>query len=357
MASPKSRKTTIYTLSEEAGVSPSTVSRALSNAPGISAEVRERIQHLARKNSFRPRVVTSRAPNICALIQQYPVNMNSYLLFVIEGIAEYCQEENLEMSLFAANIEEFNRVDIVREFRRRNADGAIILQSSRETRFMQALNAANFPYYSVLNNPPNQRGARLLTVDNHKVAVTAMQYLLKLGHRRIAALSNHLVVPTGQDRLEGYLRTLKKAGIKPDEQLIQVCNPGENGLEFGFESVRSLLKERPDITAIFSFAHNMAIGAMRACHELGVRIPQDVSLLTCDDFPMTQFLCPALTAIPIPYHQLGYQAARQVHRMIRNLPELPNDSVVEQVGEMVVRESTAPPRSAGNLRLPKKKVI
>ena len=145
------------------------------------------------------------------------------------------------------------------------------------------------------------------------------------------------------------MSALEEAGIEVDEQLVQVCTPDQDGLEFGYEAVTSMLEERPDTTALFAFAHDHAIGAMRACHQLGVRIPEDISLITCDDFPVSAYLSPALTAIPIPYHQMGYLAARQVHRMIRNLPEVSIDVSVDLDAGLIVRESTAPPRSSGKL--------
>ena len=345
MAGQKSR-TSIYTLSKEVGVSPATVSKALNNAPGVSAEVRERIRALARKYNFRPRVVPSRSPNICALIQQYPehrLNLYSYLSFVIEGIADYCREESLEMSLFLADIEELNRFDIIQELGRRNVDGAIILRSSRESRFVHSLDAAHFPYCSILTGSPARPG-RLLTIDNREVACRAVTHLLELGHRKIAALATPSNVQTGQLRLQGYRQTLEKAGIEVDEELICRSDSDLQGLEFGYQAVRQLLKERPDTTALFAFGHQIALGALHACQTMGVSIPQDLSLLTCDDFPGTAYLHPPLTAIRIPNQQLGYMAARQVHRLIRNLPELEVEQHTDLGGELIVRESTAPPR-------------
>ncbi|MCX7017358.1 MAG: substrate-binding domain-containing protein, partial [Candidatus Sumerlaeota bacterium] len=271
-----------------------------------------------------------------------------YLATVVGGVAQYAHEENLEMNLHIAHVDELNRRDLVREFARRQIDGVVALSSSTRSRFLASLDEQDFPYCCLLLDD-GRHPHKLLTIDNEKAGYDATRYLLTVGHRRIAALATPLHVQTGQQRLEGYRRALREAGIPMDETLARVSDDEHFGLEFARDSVSDLLRRSSDITALLVMSHNLAVGALHALYRWGLRVPDQMSLLSFDDFPETAFLCPPLTVVRIPNRELGYQAARRVHRLIRGLPETETNHPVHLEGELIVRESVAPPRT-GELR-------
>ncbi|MCX7013242.1 MAG: LacI family DNA-binding transcriptional regulator [Candidatus Sumerlaeota bacterium] len=350
MSSP-SAKTTIYTLSDELGVSAATVSRALANSPEISAELRRKIRRLARERDFRPGVVTRRIPTICALVQQYtdtPLTLYPYLATVVGGVAQYAHEENLEMNLHIAHVDELNRRDLVREFARRQIDGVVALSSSTRSQFFASLDEQDFPYCCLLVDD-GRHPHKLLTIDNEKAGYDATRYLLTVGHRRIAVLTTPVHVQTGQQRLAGYRRALREAGVPVDETLARVNEDKHFGLEFARDAVSDLLRRNPDVTALLVMSHNLAIAALHALYRWGLRVPDQLSLLSFDDFPETAFLCPPLTVVRVPNRELAYQAARRVHRLIRGLSDSDTNGAIYLEGELIVRESVGPPRK-GKLR-------
>ncbi len=347
MATAKSKKVSIYTLSRELGVSPATVSRALNNHPTVSAEIRTKVQKAANKKKFRPRFVSNRATNICVLIQQYeghPLDFGGFLSPVLEGVAQYCRHEELEMSLYSADVQELNQCDIVRELRRRNADGAVVLRSRKQTTFLSQLDDQRFPYLCMFTGN-GVASNRLLTFDDEKLAYQAVEHLILLGHRKIGMLIAARHTQIGDRRLEGYRRALMDHGITPDEGWVMTADPNvhRGGLQFGEAAIEELLARVPDMTGVFTSSEHGARGVLSYLYKKGIPVPKRISIVGFDDFPETAYICPPLTTVRVPYLEMGYEGARQVHRLCRGLDVLIPDNVRQALaGELIVRESTAP---------------
>lgn len=345
------KKTSIYTISQELGVSPATVSRALNHHPAASAAVRERVQKIAAKYNFRPRVVRNRVTNLCVLIQQiegHPLDFSPYLSQCLEGIALYCNHEELEMSLYSTHVNELNRMDVVRELRRRSADGVIVLRANEDSRYFEAMDKQGFPYFCLLNDDGRHAG-RLLDVDNELLARQAAEHLLSLGHRRIGILNNAPHSTAHQARCRGYQAALQARGMELDDRLMVSADPkiDRGDMEFGQRAIQTFLKEIPEITAVLAMSEGAARGVLAWLYENNVRVPEQISVVGFDDFPETAYTCPALTTIRIPYVEIGYEGARQVHRLCRGLDPLLRQAERERLrGHLVVRNSTAPVRTA-----------
>jgi LacI family transcriptional regulator len=347
MASGKSKKTSIYTLSEELGVSPATISRALNNHPTVSAGVRARVQQIADQRKFRPRVVSNRVTNICVLIQQYdghPLDFGAFLSQTMEGIAQYCRHENLEMSLYSTHVRELNQCDLVRELRRRNADGAVIVRANDQTRYLSQLDEQRFPYFCLFSND-DKNPKPILPINDEVLAYTATKHLISLGHRKIGMLINAPFSAFSRRRQAGYERALREHGIQPDDNLILTSDPDihRGGLEFGARGIEELLRRDFAVSAVFCVEAS-ARGALTWLYKHNIKCPDRISIVGFDDFPETAYTCPPLTTIRVPYLELGYEGARQVHRLCRGLDVLLTGEVMDRLaGELVIRESTAKP--------------
>jgi LacI family transcriptional regulator len=148
----RKKKNSIYTVGEELGISPGTVPRVLNNHPFISAKTRARVKPLAEKYHFKPRLMSTRLLNLCLLIEKvpnHPLGIDEYVALTMEGVAEYCQEEKLEMSIYSGDVEALNRSDIIRELRLRTVNGAIILRATDESTYLQQMYEQRFPYFSL----------------------------------------------------------------------------------------------------------------------------------------------------------------------------------------------------------------
>ncbi|AHF93320.1 LacI family transcriptional regulator [Opitutaceae bacterium TAV5] len=338
----KPRRTTVYSLGDELGVSVATISKALRGSAEISAELRKKVRDLAARRNFKPRVVSRKVPNICVLIQQYPGHTLDFGLFlstVMEGVAQYVQEEGLEMSIYADTIDRLNACDIVRELRRRSIDGAVILRSNDESHYFSRLEAEGFPHCALLSTTPAHRD-NVITVNNDEVGYRATRHLIDRGHREIGVLVSPPAGVSGQARFAGYRRALEEAGIAFDEKRVAREGTDKTGLQFGSDAIQNLVRENPRMTAVFVMDHPVVVGLLHGVSRIGIHVPRDLSVISCDDYPETAFLQPPVTVIDIPNRTLGYEAARQVYRLIRGLEPLPLDTRIDLDGRLVEREST-----------------
>jgi len=341
------KKTSIYTISRELGVSPATVSRALNHHPAASASVRAKVQKIAEKYNFRPRVVRNRAMNLCVMIQQiegHPLDFSQYLSQCLEGIALYCNHEELEMSLYSTHVNELNRQDVVRELRRRSADGVIVLRANEDSRYFDAMDEQGFPYFCLLNDDGRHAG-RLLDIDNEHLARQAAEHLLSLGHRRIGILNNAPHSTAHQARFRGYQKTLRNHGLEIEDRLLVSADPkiDHGDMDFGQRAIQTLRQRAPEMTAILTMSEGVARGALAWLFENDIRVPEQLSVMGFDDFPETAYTSPRLTTIRIPYIEIGYECARQVHRLCRGLDPLLRQADRERLGgRLILRKSTGP---------------
>jgi len=341
------KKTSICTLAEELGIAPSTVSRALNDSPKISEARRHEIKELARKRGFQLRNFAPRITNLCVLLCTISPEedlFSTYTNQVINGVNRYCNKNSLELSIFSAPTERLNRMNIVKELFRRGINGAVVLNARDNSVFIQTLEKAQIPYCCLISGNPKFPD-RMLMIDNRSLAAKGTEHLIQLGHRRIAFLYDNRHIQAYLDRYDGYKDAMLKAGLPLHPYSMAQPAPESSGLGFGFKSTEELLNEYPDTTAIFAVSYDLIEGAHSAIHSRGLKVPADISLLGCDDSPHAEFWRPPLTVIDIPNQRLGFAAAAWVHRQIKDptVPHPPKEPWMQ--GNLIVRETTAPPAS------------
>lgn len=346
MSPAKTKKVSIYTISDEMSLSPATVSRALKNHHSVSAKVRAEVQQIARKRNFKPRYVSRQTPNLCVMVQQYdghPDDFSPYIVLVMEGVAEYCRHEELELSLYSEHVHELNECDIVRQLRRRNADGVIILRANEQASYFSQMDEQRFPYFCAICRGGAVPG-QVLDMEDEKVSMLAARHLVELGHREIGVLNNAPYMEFAQHRLAGYRRVFREAGfdLKDSHVITADLKKHRGDYAFGKSAAEELLRNHPEVTAIASLSDQTAVGALAWLYENNIKVPDRISVVGFDDYPGMAYTCPPLTTIRIPYKQIGYECARQVHRMIRGLdPLLTEESHHRIAGTLTVRSSTA----------------
>jgi DNA-binding LacI/PurR family transcriptional regulator len=340
---------TIFSLAEELGVSASTVSRALNNSPKISEKRRREVKELAAKRGFKLRNFSPRLTNLCILIctgSNDDTIFSEYTGQVMNGVNRYCTEHELELSIFSSPREKLNKMNVVKELFRRSTDGLIILNANSDCTFISQFEKEKLPYCCLLSGNPAYP-KNILTVNNQDLAERAVDYLIQLGHSNIAFLHSAPHNPAQLDRLQGYQNALVNADQPVNEKLTPIppMNSGSNGIEFGFQTTTALLNEHPATTAIFAASTDLAEGARAACHRKGIRIPEDISLLGCDNSQHAEYFCPPLSVIDIPNDRLGYTAATWIHQKLKGQGTINPPVEPWMQGSLIVRETTAPPRA------------
>jgi LacI family transcriptional regulator len=210
-------------------------------------------------------------------------------------------------------------------------DGVIVAAMLVDDPLVEALTNSQMPFILVGRHPTNPK-VNCIDVDNLNGAIAVAEHLIQAGRRRVATITGPQNVVAGSYRREGYLSALRAHNLEPEEALIVQGDFSEAG---GYDAMRQLLPHRPD--AVFAASDIMAVGAMRAIREAGLRVPEDIAVAGFDDMPFAARNDPPLTTIRQPIHRTGGLAAETLIDLIEK-PASPTRRVILPA-ELVVRTS------------------
>jgi len=316
-----------------AGVSHQTVSRVINGSPHVKPETRERVLQAMLELGYRPNfvaraLVTGRSRTLGVVSFDTSLYGPASTLLGIERAAH---EE--EYFVIVASLKSLNResiVEAVERLRRHGVDGILAITPLEEAADALLHAPDDAPLLAVEAGP--EESVPVVAVDQVAGAVMATSHLLDLGHENvwhIAGPSNFL--ESGQ-RLVGWRTTLERTGIEPPAPL-----RGDWSARAGYDLGRRLSTD-PAVTAIFVANDQMALGVLRAMHEHGKRVPEDVSVVGFDDIPEAPFFLPPLTTVRQDFDEVGSRSVRLLLRMIETGELPPSAPRVEP--ELIVREST-----------------
>ncbi|MFC1975973.1 LacI family DNA-binding transcriptional regulator [Chloroflexota bacterium] len=325
---------TIKDIAKTAGVSHTTVSRALKDNPAISPETRERIQKLAREMGYTPSAVAQ------SLLAQrtYTVGMvvttiaDPFVVQVVEGVESVAQQAGYSVFLCTSHDDPDREIDVVETLHRRRVDVIIVTSSRVGSLYTERLGQIRVPIV-LINNQSEGQYLYSVAVDDVQGAQLAVEHLLALGHRRIGYAGTVRRPRSSRRRLAGYQKALEQAGVTPDSTLIPPP-VAKNDIERGAETLEHLLAT--DATAVFCYNDLIAIGMLEACRRRGISVPQQLSVVGFDDIEPAMYVSPALTTVNQPRLRLGQQAMNMA------LDLLNDQDVQDQLlpCELVAREST-----------------
>lgn len=327
-------------IAAEAGVSVMTVSKALRDKPDLSSATKTRIQALARQMGYVPDVSASglrnRKTRLLGLVIPAPTDpVYSRVLLALENQA-YERGYDLLVAYSLGNTE--REESVIRRFMARRVDGVFIAPVYRM--------ASSAPIYDDLakqavptvllgHKAAFCQGFTNVETDDLGASGAMTRHLLSLGHRRIAFLAGPTHSPWAQERLEGYRRALREAGVVPDDQL--VFHAGST-VEEGAAAALQFIQENPGATALQAANDLVAIGAADALLNQGVRIPQDLSVAGFGNVLVSEFFRVPLSTVRQPKLRLGSVAMDLMQRLIDG--ERP--ASVRIPAQTVFRASTAP---------------
>jgi DNA-binding LacI/PurR family transcriptional regulator len=336
------RPISIQDIATAAGVSHSTVSRALHNSDLISPEVRQRIQQLAQEMGYTPNAVAQslkgqRTDTIGLVITSIA---DPFAGRVVRGIEEVAQGNRISLLLSVSHNDPEREMEIIETFHRRRVDGVISATAQIRGHHLHRLAQIKMPTV-LINQQADSEADRLHSVDadDYDGARQAVAHLLALGHRKIGYLGVGNRTPSNRRRFAGYCDTLSAASIVVDAQWVRIA-PTVNNLRADdvFDGQTMLPALLPSgVTAVFCYNDQVAVGVLMACRELGIAVPEQLSVVGYDDVDLARYVTPPLTTIHQPKLRLGEIAMQMLLDILEGRPVqsriLPN--------ELVVRASTA----------------
>ena len=325
---------TLAEVAAEAGVSASTVSRILNGTATVSENKKLAVDRAIAKLGFVPNPVArglagGRTMSVGVVTQTLDSPFYGVALRGIEEELDQAGYSPLFVSGHWNASEESRCIDMLRS---RRVDGIIVLTGRLSDSALKQY-AKEMP---VLVTGRSLRGHNLfaLNFDNVEGARQATQYLITLGHRRIAFISGVAEHPDAHERQRGYEAALAEAGIAFDPHLVA---PGFFHEESGVQAMEQLLSSRHRFTAVFAANDQMALGACLALHRRGLKVPEDISVIGFDDLAASRFFLPPLSTVHHPAYELGQIAARSMLQMLSG--EKPSARLPQP--RVIPRESTA----------------
>lgn len=333
---------TLRDVAVRAGVSPSTVSRALSAPDMVAPATRAKVLRVAAELHYQPNQLARnlRNQNTTTIGLILADILNEFHALVAQGVQDAAFAHGLTVMLSSTNEDSKREEAFLGELQRHKFRGLIIVPTEHTARHLRRY--LNHPVVEV-DRASGVEGAHVVLADNHGGSLAAVRHLAELGHRRIAMISGKPTITTGAERLRGYVDGMAAAGLEVPERWIETAtgHDEEHGLEAGRRLLALPADERP--TAVFAFNNELTAGLLRALRAAGLRVPEDVSVVGFDDSRWARLMAPALTVVAQPAYEMGYLAGERLVSLLER-PGVPG-TVTRLPTALVVRESTAAPRS------------
>ncbi|MBA3927558.1 LacI family DNA-binding transcriptional regulator [Listeria rustica] len=328
---------TIRDIAEKTGVSITTISQIL-NGKGsrFSEATRNKVFQTAKDLAYKPNffaknMVTNRTNTIGMIV---PEVTDPFFSQMVKGAEDYLNAHDY-MILLCNSSQDSTREDLyVEELLHRAVDGLIIASPNiLASNVFTQLEALHKPYI-LLDRKRHHREEGNIFIDDYEGGYMATEHLLSLGHTKIGIITSDDSFYSVEERLQGYQASLKEHEISGSPDWIMA---GDQTMAGGYVASKKLLAST-DITALFVTNDQMAAGTYRAALELGISIPDDLSIIGFDDIELAEYMAPTLTTIRQPIYNIGKTAAKYLLKAIQNPTEkMPNKKMPL---DLIIREST-----------------
>jgi LacI family transcriptional regulator len=343
MSRPRSQRATVRDVAAETGVSIATVSRVLNNQPHVAPHTRDLVQRAIERLSAQapgPRTSPARATQGSVYLR-CPYLLTDYFGLIVSSIAETLELHGWPLLLNAG--EAAQRAAVLPTLASRpGISGAIIVLPPEPSEQLVDLRVHGFPFVVVDPRVPMPRDIAAVSAAHFAGARSITRHLIDLGHRRVGVIAGPHNWLASDGRLAGHTSALANVGVLPDPELVR---SGEATAQFGYHAAGELLDQPRRPTALIGFNDKVAVGALAAAAQRGLRVPEDLSIAGFDDMDLAQATRPRLTTVRQPLQEMGRLA---VSLLIRLMERQRLDALhVELATELVVRDSTGPRPTCG----------
>jgi LacI family transcriptional regulator len=331
--------TTIRDVAKRAGVAAITVSRVINASGYVSDSTRKRVLTAIDELGYVPntlaRSLRLKKTNTLALVLTDVTN--PFWTTVVRGVEDAAHAAGFVVVLCNTDESESKQNEYLSAMVQQQVDGILLVPARSDTKAVQWVQDHSTPIV-VLDRRVPHTSVDVVRGDSEEGAYRLVQHLISLGHSRIAALSGPRGVSTSTDRVAGYQRALAEAGIEINPDWIRY---GHFSQDSGHKMTHELYTGKPVPTALFAVNNFIAIGAMRALRELGLRVAEDVSVVSFDDLTSDLVIEPFLTVADQPAYEMGRQATELLlARLSESTPAEYREIVLPS--EIIVRQSSGP---------------
>ncbi|MEN6316353.1 MAG: LacI family DNA-binding transcriptional regulator [Clostridiaceae bacterium] len=328
-------KSTIQDVAKAAGVSVATVSRVINKSSSVAQGTYEAVQDAIKRLDYRPNLLgrNLRRTESKLILALLPNIANPFYSRIVKGIEDVAQRNGYNVMLCNTDSDAVREHVYLELLKNRLADGVIFMAPEIGKKELTEI-SCNFP---VVQCCEYREGAQVshVSIDNHFAAGKVARHLISLGHKQIAMISCENSFVSTIRREEGFRSAIEEMGLELDGHFVVY---GDYSFKSGYRMATNLLtlNERP--TAIFAISDMMAIGALKAAREKGLRVPDDLAVVGFDNISFASMCNPMLTTISQPKYDLGCTAMELLLKKMRGELEEPVNITLEN--ELIIREST-----------------
>jgi len=340
MPKDKIKRVTMLEVAQESGVSYQTVSRVINEHPSVAPETRARILDVIKRLNYRPsKAARSLAAKHSSTLAVITYGMEHYgLTQMVVNIEQYARKAGYDIIYSNVNLEDSDDIDSrIASTAQWSVDGIILIAPIKNVyydRIFGQLTSTSTPFILFDNAPDIQSPSIRINQEAGGFATT--QHLIKIGHQQLVTIKGPQNWFGAESRLNGYYHALEMAGLTSVAEI-----EGDWTAHSGYTAMKKLLQQH-SFTAIVAGNDQMALGAIHAMIEAGIRIPEDVSIVGFDDIPEASFFLPALTTVKQDFHLLAQRGIQYLIDLIQNPQIIAGPRLIEP--QIVIRNSTRPPR-------------
>ncbi|MDX1617644.1 MAG: LacI family DNA-binding transcriptional regulator [Balneolaceae bacterium] len=333
---------TLKEVAKKADVSITTVSRVINKSDKVNVDTRERVQKAMRSLGYQPNRVAQRLrgsrgrSKLLGLI--IPDIQNQFYSNIVRGIEDVSYGNDYAVILCNSDENPSKEQFYLEVLRSESVDGVILPPIHQYGKMVDGMIEADIPLVCV-DRKLARESVDTVVVNNRKGAHSAVSHLIDLGHTDIAIISSSPQFSSFQERQAGYEQALSDHGIEVNESLIRQGDPRSS--RNAKQLTTTLLRGEPVPTALFITNNLMTLGALEAINEMGLRIPEDISIIGFDDMPWASATSPPLTVVRQPGYEMGRRAAELFFQRIADPDREPVQVMMET--NLIIRQSTAPP--------------
>lgn len=332
------KKETLVSIAQRAECSTSTVSRIINGSAAkyrISETTVARVMEEVRRSNYTPSILakslrTNRTHTIGLLI---PGIENAFFATIAGVVIREARNQNFKVMVVDTQEDERYEQEGLSALLAHCVDGIVAAPCGKDAELFSGVRKHGIPLMFIDRYLPDAKELSYVTTDNYNGAVMATEHLLANGHTRIACIQGTRHSMPVRDRVRGYTDTLRSNGLEDDIIVV-----GEDfSVQNGYLETKLMLTRDDCPTAIFALSNTILLGAVKAIHESGLRIPNDISLISFDDNILFNYLDPAITCIRQPTDEIGVLAIKLLIRSIRE--DIPEPSRLHLPPLLVTRRS------------------
>lgn len=331
---------TIRDVAKRAGVAPTTVSRVINDSGYVGKETRERVEAAIAELGYVPntlaRSLRFKKTNTLALV--VPDITNPFWTTVARGVEDAASDRGFSVILCNTDESETKQAKYLTVLLQKQIDGIVLAPARSTAEPVELIQKQGVPVVVLDRRVPFEQ-VDVVRCDSVRGAYRLVRHLLALGHRHVAILAGPQDVSTASDRVTGYRQALAETGLSYDSEIVYY---GEYTQTSGYEMTQQALTANPRPTALFAANNFIAVGSLRALRDAGLRVPEDMALVSFDDLPPAFVIDPFLTVAHQPAYQMGHKATELLLARLSGLAPQEYQEVLLPI-ETIVRRSSGPP--------------